>query len=176
MDGAPGRRRTLAIIALTALTTLGCGGSSASPATASHTSEGVAEIPGPPRPWPALSRAERAQHMSAQVLPRMRELFAAYDGERYADFDCTTCHGDDARERGFAMPSPSLLPLHPTGSEGQHQTVRDHPEGVRFMYGRVLPMMQSLLAAPPFDETTREGFTCYACHPHAADDAPLATR
>jgi hypothetical protein len=101
----------------------------------------------------------------------MSTLFAAYEGERYADFDCATCHGADARERNFAMPNPSILPLHPTGSEGQHQAVRDYPEGVRFMYNQVLPTMQALLGAPAFDETTGEGFTCYACHTHAESSA-----
>lgn len=160
--------RSLVVLLVLALT-IGCGGPSTT--TTTTTSSVPAAVPGPARPWPELSRAERGGHMSREVLPRMTELFATYDAERYADFDCTTCHGADARERAFAMPSPSLVALHPTGSEGQHQTVRDYPEGVRFMYGRVLPMMQALLGAPEFDETTGEGFTCYACHPHAADDA-----
>lgn len=105
--------------------------------------------------------------MVREVLPRMSALFAAYDGERYAEFECATCHGEDARERDFAMPNPSILPLHPTGSAGQHQTVRDHPEGVRFMYNQVLPTMQALLGASAFDEATGAGFTCFACHTHA---------
>lgn len=105
--------------------------------------------------------------MSREVLPRMTDLFAAYDASRFGDFSCATCHGADARERDYAMPNPSLLPLHPTGSEGQHQTVRDYPEGVRFMYNHVMPTMQALLGAPEFDASTGEGFSCYACHPHA---------
>ena len=151
---------------------LGCGGShTGSPASdSSHYAEPGA-IVGPPRPWAELSREDRARHMSREVVPRMSALFAAYDGARYADFDCATCHGPDARERDFAMPNPSLLPLHATGTEGQRQAVRDYPEGVRFMYTRVLPTMQALVGAAPFDETTGEGFTCYACHPHAEDGA-----
>lgn len=166
----------LAVVA----TVLGCGGSGggsgsgAGASSASTTPEPSDAFPGPPRPWAELSHEERAQHMSRAVLPRMSDLFASYDAERYADFDCATCHGPDGRERGYAMPSPSILRLYPTGSEGQHQTVRDYPEGVRFMYGRVMPAAQALLGAEPFDEATGEGFTCFACHMHADDTGTVA--
>jgi hypothetical protein len=124
-------------------------------------------IAGPPRPWAELEHAEKQAYMVRVVLPRMTAIFQEHDAERYAGFDCATCHGADATARADAMPSPSLLPLHPTGSEGQHETVRRHPEAVRFMFNRVLPAMQQLLGAEPFDATTGEGLTCYACHPHA---------
>lgn len=147
------------------LVVLGCGGSSGNSETSSVAVHDA--IPGPPRPWAELSHEEHGAYMAREVLPRMSALFSAYDGERYAEFECVTCHGADARERNFAMPNPSILPLHPTGSAGQHQTVRDHPEGVRFMYNQVLPTMQALLGASAFNEATGEGFTCYACHTHA---------
>ncbi len=171
---------SLASSLLATIAMLGCGTSHASSASTTTstttTTTTTAAIQGPPRPWAELSRDERAQHMSREVTPRMSALFAAYDGERYADFDCATCHGPDARERNFAMPSPSILPLHATGTEGQLQAVRDYPEGVRFMYTTVLPSMQTLVGAARFDETTGEGFTCYACHTHAEDSAIAATR
>lgn len=163
-------RRRLSILLALALTLAACGASSsgASSPRAPATSEPTAApIPGPTRPWGELSQDERRAHMTREVLPRMTELFAAYDPVRYDGFGCATCHGDDARERGYAMPSPSLLPLHPTGSEGQQQMVREHADGVRFMYNRVLPTMQALLGAPAFDENTGEGFSCFACHPRA---------
>ncbi|AKF05117.1 hypothetical protein [Sandaracinus amylolyticus] len=145
-----------------ALVLASCGASSAAPTAPTPT-----EAAGPPRPWAELSRDERAAHMAREVLPRMTDLFVAYDPSRYDAFTCATCHGEGAREREYAMPNPALLPLWPTGTEGQHQTVRDHPEGVRFMYSRVMPAMQALLGAPEFDASTGEGFSCFACHPHA---------
>ena len=147
-----------------ALLLASCGASSPAP-----THPEPAAIPAPPRPWAELSHDERSAHMAREVLPRMTDLFAAYDPARYDAFTCATCHGEGAREREYAMPNPALLPLHPTGSEGQHQTVRDHPDGVRFMYNRVMPTMQALLGAPEYDASTGEGFSCYACHPHAAE-------
>lgn len=139
---------------------------SVAPTSAAPTSA-TSPPPGPPRPWAELSRDERAAHMSREVLPRMAALFLEYDAARYDGFGCPTCHGEGARERGFAMPSPSLLPLHPSGTEGQYQLVRDHPAGVRFMFNRVMPAMQALLGAPEFDASTGEGFSCFACHPRA---------
>lgn len=111
--------------------------------------------------------------MSRHVVPAMTDLFLAYDAERFGDFGCPTCHGADASARHYAMPNPSLPVLYPTGSVGQHRAVAQFPEGVRFMFSEVTPAMGQLLGAPEFDETTHEGFTCFACHPHAADDDPL---
>jgi hypothetical protein len=158
---------------------LGCGGaaattSSSSTATTAATSSAPARFQAPERPWAELDHQARAHHMSRHVVPAMSELFLAHDAERYGDFGCPTCHGTDARERHYAMPSPSLPTLYPTGSIGQHRAVAEHPDAVRFMYNEVTPAMQQLLGAPAFDEATHEGFTCFACHPHAAADDPLS--
>jgi hypothetical protein len=131
-------------------------------------------IPSPPRPWDELSHEEKGRWMAHEVLPRMSVLFEEYDAQRFADVDCTTCHGDDAAARSFAMPNPGIVALYPTGSVGQQQTVRDYPEGVRFMYNRVVPTMRTLLGEAEFDAATGQGFTCYACHPHGEDPALAA--
>ncbi len=142
-----------------------------------HSETGQSEAalyPAPEHPWAELDHQARAQHMSRHVVPAMGELFEGYDEERFGSFGCATCHGPDARERHFAMPSPSLPVLYPTGSIGQHRAVAEFPEGVRFMYSQVTPAMRQLLGAPEFDEATHEGFTCFACHTRAADDDPLS--
>lgn len=149
-----------------------CGGGAADCAT---TPEHAHVEPTPPeRPWAELSRDERRAHMARHVVPVMSELFAGYDAERFADVSCGTCHGQSAREREFAMPNPDLPPLYPTGSIGQYQSVERFPEGARFMFTQVMPAMQTLLGAEEFDPATGEGFSCYGCHPHAADDDPLS--
>lgn len=165
---------TMRRTAITALLLLGCGGGTTA-ATTETTSVGETHVePTPPeRPWSELSYDERRAHMARHVVPVMSELFAGYDAERFADVGCATCHGEGASERRFAMPNPDLLPLYPTGTVGQYQAVERYPEGVRFMYSRVVPAMQTLLGAPEFDAATGEGFTCFSCHPHAADDDPL---
>ena len=147
---------------------------SADTTTSSGSTSADPRFPAPERPWAELDPQERAHHMSRHVTPAMSELFEAYDGERFGSFGCANCHGADARERHYAMPSPSLPVLYPTGSIGQHRAVAQYPEGVRFMYTQVTPAMRQLLGAPEFDEATHEGFTCFACHMRAADDDPLS--
>jgi hypothetical protein len=129
------------------------------------------EIPGPPKPWAEMDRGERQSWMVAEVLPRIGPMFEEFDAQRFEGFDCAGCHGADAAARNWAMPNPSILALHPTGSPEQQQMVQEHPEMVRFMFNRIVPAMQTLLGAEPFDAETGEGFSCYACHPRGGDDS-----
>jgi hypothetical protein len=112
--------------------------------------------------------------MVREVMPRMGTLFEEHDPERYAGFSCDGCHGEDPAARSFAMPNAGIMALHPTGSPEQQAMVRDKREMVVFMFQRVIPTMQTLLGEAPYDETTREGFSCFACHPRGgADTAAL---
>lgn len=117
---------------------------------------------------------ERRAHMARHVVSVMSELFAGYDAERFPDVSCETCHGSGAAERSFAMPNPDLLALYPTGSIGQYRMVSEYPLGVRFMFSEVVPAMRTMLGASEYDAATGEGFSCFACHPHAPEDDPLS--
>jgi hypothetical protein len=139
--------------------------------TAPPPSHSGATLPKPPKPWGELNLLERKQHMNAHVLPAMEARFKRFDGVRYANFSCATCHGSDMVARNFAMPNPSLLALHATGSPEQQRMVRERPEMTRFMFNQVLPGVQAMLDAPDYDPATRSGFSCYACHPSAAAGA-----
>lgn len=161
---------------------LGCGGST--PTAETPSSEGAApatntsgvraraddEIPRPPAPWAEMDHAARSGFMANQVVPYMSELFQEYDSEEYASFGCVDCHGAGAAARDFAMPSPDLLALHPSGSPEQQAMVQEHPRMVRFMFNHVVPAMKTMLGAEDYNEETGEGFSCYTCHPSAADD------
>lgn len=135
-----------------------------------------ATVPSPPRPWVEMSGDDHRAWMMDEVLPRMTLAFQAHDEQRYANFGCGTCHGPNAREAGFEMPSPALPALYPTGTPEQQQMVREYPDMVRFMFNRVVPPMQTLLGAPDFDAQTQQGFSCYACHPHAGDPGTTPIR
>jgi hypothetical protein len=163
MIQATRRRARLAALALPLLVT-SCGGGGA------RTEEPAAEVPSPPAPWEAMSRDEKRAWMFSEVEPRMDALFTGHDEARYADFGCESCHGPEPEARAFAMPSPALPALYPTGTPEQRQMVREYPRMVRFMFNEVLPTAQTLLGAPDYDEATGEGFSCYACHPHAGDE------
>ena len=152
-----------------------CGGSAADRSTTPDEGASAHVAPTPPeRPWETLSMEERRAHMSRHVVPVMSELFAGYDADRYPEVSCGTCHGENASERSFAMPNAELPALYPTGSIGQIEMVERNPDAARFMFSEVLPAMQTLLGAEDYDPTTGEGFSCYSCHTHAADDDPRA--
>lgn len=125
------------------------------------------EIPRPPKPWAEMTPEEKGQYMGAEVLPYFRTLFREYDPEEFATVNCATCHGADMNERGFEMPNPDILALHPSGTPEQQAMVEAHPRMVRFMFRHVVPAMRQMLDQPEFDEETGEGFSCYFCHPHA---------
>ncbi|WP_437321570.1 hypothetical protein [Sorangium sp. So ce385] len=118
--------------------------------------------------WKDMTFEERTTYMTTVVMPRMKEVFVAYDA-KYETFDCTTCHGDDAVERAYAMPSPAIAPL-PASEEGFLEWVGDpeHPERQEwtdFMFNEVVPAMADLLQVPRFDPTTMTGeFSCNNCH------------
>lgn len=158
---------------LIALASCGGPGAGAGGGTTAPSSD---EVPRPPRPWAEMSDDEHREWMVTEVLPRMSVAFQGYDAERYTNFGCATCHGQSAFENGFAMPNPALPALYPTGSPEQRQMVREYPEIVRFMFNRVVPPMQTLLGAPAYDAETLEGFSCYACHPHAGDPGTTPVR
>lgn len=123
-------------------------------------------LDGPPKPWPEMSHDDRLDYMATVVYPLMEEKFLAFDAERFADFGCETCHGDDASDRDYKMPSNDLMALHPTGSEEQIEVVRTMRPMAVFMFNDVVPTMRTLLGAPEFDVATGTGFSCYTCHPH----------
>lgn len=127
------------------------------------------EIPRAPQPWAEMTPEQKGQFMGAEVMPYMRDLFREYDAERYASFNCATCHGQNATERNFEMPNPDILPLHPSGTPEQRAMVEAHPRMVRFMFNHVVPAMREMIGAEEYDAETGEGFSCYFCHPHAEE-------
>lgn len=144
------------------------------PTTAPTTEQAEAPLPSSPsQPWAELNFEERKAHMQDAVVPVMTPLFLAHDEVRYANFGCRTCHGPDARALNYAMPSPSLRTLYPSGSREQIETVEQHRAMAVFMFQRVTPTMRNLLGAPTYDAATGEGFTCFYCHPRGEPAQPL---
>lgn len=138
----------------------------ATPAAASDVPPPPANVEGPPQAWATMTGEQKGHWMAEHVMPTMQPLFQAYDATRYADFSCATCHGPNARETHFAMPTPAIAVLPgPTSSEwpaymGAHQRM------IQFMGGTVEHTMAALVGEAPYDPATQAGFGCYECHTH----------
>ncbi len=76
----------------------------------------------PPVPFGDMSRADQEMYMVGTVLPISAESFRGYSMERFAQFECANCHGDDAAARNYQMPSRALPPLAAPGTP-QWQTM-----------------------------------------------------
>jgi len=118
----------------------------------------VADVPAPEQPWEEMTFEQRKAHMSARVLPHMRATFQSHDAERFASFDCTTCHASGAAAGDYAMPDPALP--HLVRKNFRTEIQAKHPEMVRFMWERVEPEMARLVGT----KAGRTRFNCRDCH------------
>jgi hypothetical protein len=121
----------------------------------------------PPQPWASMSHADQEMYMVGYVLPIHAEIFHEHDAERYAQFECATCHGDDGAERNYEMPSRYLPALPRQGTRAWTQMQERNPEAYRFMAEQVTPTMRTQLGLPEFNPRTGRGFGCFGCHPQA---------
>jgi len=110
--------------------------------------------------WPDMDDEQRRTYMKETVEPVMEELFQEFDPERFAEFGCRTCHGEDARDVGFEMPN-GIAPLGPSTFGSEDPGVKAFSD---FMKEKVAPAMVELLEAEPYDRETGEGFGCFGCH------------
>jgi hypothetical protein len=123
---------------------------------------------GSPRPaaYKDMNHEQREQFMKDVVLPKAKEVFAAFDPQ-FKKMDCKTCHGDGAGDGTFKMPNPKIHVL-PGSKEAFMAWVAKEPDMGRwgkFMGEQVEPMMAQLLQMSVFDPETKTGeFSCMGCH------------
>ena len=114
-------------------------------------------------PWDDRTPRQKAQFMNEVVVPTMKALFQQFDGQRFAEFGCPTCHGPNAREVQFHMPNG----IHPLSTASMPRPDSDDAEEARwatFMSQQVVPKMAELIGEPPYDPATQQGFGCFQCH------------
>jgi hypothetical protein len=109
-----------------------------------------------------MSHDQRLELMKTVVMPKMKELFSAFDPKHYSDMKCTTCHGDGVKDKTFKMPNPKLPKLSFTDHFKKHMDKK--PEMTKFMMEKVVPEMATLLGTQPFNPETKQGFGCMGCH------------
>ena len=122
---------------------------------------------GPPQvAWADMTKPQRGQYMAAVVMPRMKALFRSFDEKEFAEMNCKTCHGQDAKDRGFEMPNPGLFAL-PSTQEGWGALAKDKGQWMQFMSQQVKPQMAALLGVKEYEpQNPQPGtFGCNGCHP-----------
>jgi hypothetical protein len=124
---------------------------------------------GPPQvAWKDMKYGQKKAYMKDAVMPAMKPIFQKFDGKKFGDFTCETCHGKDDNERKFKMPSNDIKPLPNTkeGFEAKLKAEPTWPKWTDFMVKQVEPAMGKLLDIPVFNpEKPVEGaFGCNRCH------------
>jgi mono/diheme cytochrome c family protein len=129
----------------------------------------AAKVVGPPEvAWKDMTADQRGKYMKAVVTPKMKPVFQEFDGKMFAKFTCQTCHGKDAKERKFKMPSNDIKPLPstPEAFQAALKTKPTWPKWTDFMAKKVEPQMATLLGMVPFDPKKPDpsAFSCAGCH------------
>jgi len=119
--------------------------------------------------WVEMSTPQRKTHMRTVILPLAADVFQAWRSERYADIDCTLCHGDGAHGDDFQMPTDHLPRL--SGALLLGPEFAKHPNTTRLKLDHLVPEMARALGLKPFSIITRRGFGCYSCH--IGPDGPM---
>jgi hypothetical protein len=123
----------------------------------------------PPAPtvWKDMNADQRMAYMKDVVLPETKKLFVKFDPQRYANFDCITCHGDGVVDGSYELPNDKIKPL-PNSEEAFVAWVTKEPEMgkyAEFMAMELEPAMGKLLSKTVFDPKTGTGeVSCTMCH------------
>ena len=104
----------------------------------------------------------RKVHMTNVVLPRASVTFSLWCPERFAQIDCTMCHGQGVKIGNFKMATAHLPRL--SGELLLGTEFKKHPETTRLKLNSLVPEMAEALGLKSFSIITRSGFGCYSCH------------
>ena len=127
------------------------------------------KVVGPPdTKWDDMSKEQRGKYMKAVITPRMKVTFQEFDPKMFKKFDCTSCHGKEAKARKFKMPNPDIHPLPPTPAafQAMMKTKPTWPKWAEFMSKKVEPQVADLLGMPVYDpkKPDPKAFGCIGCH------------
>lgn len=112
--------------------------------------------------WVEMNLEQRQLHMRTEILPRAAAVFRTWRPERFAEIDCTLCHGPEVESGNFQMPTAHLPKL--SGELLLGPEFKKHPDTTRLKLDRLVPAMADALGLKSFNVITRRGFGCYSCH------------
>ncbi len=112
--------------------------------------------------WKTMTKEQKSDHMKKVFMPKMAELLKGYDGKKWQNVTCATCHGEGAKLGKFVMPNPKLPTLSFTDGFKKHMT--KDAKMTKFMMEQVTPTARELLNQPAFDPAAHTGFGCGNCH------------
>lgn len=100
--------------------------------------------------------------MATCMVPAVAPIMQGIDAEKYENFSCTHCHGDDLGGGTFEMPASIALDW-ATAAEWPPE----YFDGNTFMgpMSDVVGAAADALGVEPFDPMTMTGFGCGGCHP-----------
>ncbi|MEO8699331.1 MAG: hypothetical protein ABI867_04780 [Kofleriaceae bacterium] len=108
-----------------------------------------------------LSHKEQMEFMKTKVMPVMKSEFQKFDGKKYANFTCKTCHGKDPEKTKFKMPTPGAMPKL---NFEKLKAGKQEPKTAEWMGKVIEPGMAKILNKPVYTESNPTGFGCLACH------------
>ncbi|MCC6901852.1 MAG: hypothetical protein IT377_22975 [Polyangiaceae bacterium] len=112
--------------------------------------------------WKDMSHDQKVELMKTVVMPKMGEVFKAFDAKKYAEITCATCHGAGAKEGKFQMPNAKLPKL--DSKDGFAKHMKKNEKVTKFMMEKVTGEMAAALGVPAFNPETKQGFGCGGCH------------
>ena len=130
-----------------------------------HGSQSARELLGvhpPPTPFDQMTHDDQVYWMVSNVLPIAAEDFRGYDAERFGTSTCALCHGDNAEEVHYEMPS-AQLPRLPAPGSPQWTQMQSSP-AYAFMNDVVTPTMATLIGEERYSQEHQDGFGCFGCH------------
>jgi hypothetical protein len=154
----------LVFLVSVSLAVAACGGkSSTAKEPTDQVADQVAAEPTPlaPGAWEAMDEDAKKAFMKKTVVPVMAAKFKAFDPEEFAKVDCKTCHGPEAANGKFEMPSGTLPELDFDHPDPDDKAIAD------FMAKEVKPTMAKLLGMPEYTPDNPKGFGCLHCHTKA---------
>ncbi|MBA4392984.1 MAG: hypothetical protein C0407_05480 [Desulfobacca sp.] len=112
--------------------------------------------------WPEMTLDQKKTHMAEVILPIATEVFRAWRPDRFAQVECSLCHGSGAINGTYRMPSDHLPRL--SGEVLLGPEFKKFPDTTRLKLDRLVPVMSKALGLSSFSIITQRGFGCYSCH------------